>query len=367
MSNIARSYALSAADRTLLVMPLFHVHGLVGALLATLGAGGSMVVQWPKFSARAFWPNFVDHGCTWYTAVPTIHQILLKNADADFKGKGRLRFIRSCSSALAAPVLEQLERRFGAPVLEAYAMSEAAHQMTTNPLPPAAHKPASVGRPYGLQLAILRHGSVKAGPDGVTLVGERAPHGTPGEVVVRGRNVTAGYWRNPEATAASFVLLPEHDPAAGALGAGHPAHPPLPADVPPPTGPWFRTGDEGYLDAEGYVFLTGRIKELINRGGEKIARAEVDAALLAHPAVGEAVAFGVDDAHYGQIVHAAVVLRDGASATEADLVAFVRQRLAPFKVPAKVHLATSLPRTATGKIQRKAVGEHFQRAAPAKL
>ena len=160
MRNISSSYALTAADRTLLVMPLFHVHGLVGALLATLAAGGSMAVQWPKFSARAFWPNFLQHGCTWYTAVPTMHQILLKNADADFSSKGHLRFIRSCSSALAAPVLAELERRFGAPVLEAYAMSEAAHQMSTNPLPPAAHKPASVGKPVGLQMAILRHGSI---------------------------------------------------------------------------------------------------------------------------------------------------------------------------------------------------------------
>ena len=373
MYNIARAYALTPADRTLLVMPLFHVHGLVGALLATLAAGASAVVQWPKFSARSFWPLCTAHQCTWYTAVPTMHQILLKHAAADFVPQPQLRFIRSCSSALPAPVLAEVEARFGAPVLEAYAMSEAAHQMTTNPLPPAPHKPASVGRPVGLQLAILQHGTVRSVGGG--LEGDRAAHGTPGEVVVRGRNVFAGYWHNPDANATACVTLPETGAGVGPAGAGHPAHPPFAPGVPLPAPgtPWMRTGDEGYLDQDGYVFLTGRIKELIKRGGESISPPEIDAVLLAHPAVAEAVTFGVDDAHYGQVVHAAIVLKDDAAAagarapTEADILAFVRQRLAPAKVPVQLYMVRDLPRTATGKLQRKAVGEHFAKRPAPKL
>lgn len=261
--------------------------------------------------------------------MPTLHQILLRHAKTDFTGRGKLRFIRSASASLPGPVLHELESTFGAPVLEAYAMSEASHQMTTNPLPPQAHKLNSVGKPVGLEVTVLRHGDL-----GKELVGERAKVNERGEVVIRGVNVMKGYWNNPEANATSFVTF-----KGDAV-------------------PWFRTGDEGYLDEEGYLFLTGRIKELINRAGEKFAPSEIDAAILEHPGVLEAVAFAVPDELYGQNVHCAVVLRDThANTSSDDIRAFLKGKLATFKVPAHVYIVKEMPRTATGKIQRKVISE----------
>jgi acyl-CoA synthetase (AMP-forming)/AMP-acid ligase II len=252
--------------------------------------------------------------------VPTIHQVLLSRADADgAPAQSNFRFIRSCSSALAPATLAQLEARFGAPVLEAYAMTEASHQMTSNPLPPAARKPGSVGRGTNVDVAIMDE------------EGNLLPAGTPGEVVVRGPNVTAGYHNNPEANAAAF------------------------------THGWFRTGDRGVLDAEGYLTLIGRIKELINRGGEKISPLEVDAALLAHPAVAEAATYGAPDPKYGEEVHAAVVLR--GEATVEQLQAFCRGRLADFKVPRVIHLTRELPKGPTGKVQRRFLAAAFARTS----
>ena len=309
ITNIAHHYQLTPADTGLVVMPLFHVHGLIGATLAPLSAGGTLVVP-PRFSAAAFWPAVRAHNVTWYSAVPTIHQVLLSRADADgAPAQSGFRFIRSCSAALAPATMARLEERFGAPVLEAYAMTEAAHQMTSNPLPPAARKPGSVGRGTNVDVAIMDEA-------GVLL-----PVGAPGEVVVRGPNVTRGYHNNPEANAAAF------------------------------THGWFRTGDRGVLDAAGYVTLIGRIKELINRGGEKISPLEVDAVLLAHPAVAEAATFGAPDAKYGEEVHAAVVLK--AAATAEELLAHCRDRLADFKVPKVLHVVTELPKGPTGKVQRR--------------
>lgn len=312
--NIAATYALTPADKSLIVMPLFHVHGLLGATLSTLSSGGTAVIP-PRFAAGSFWPLIAAHGVTWYSAVPTIHQILLSRADADGAPQKGLRFIRSCSSALAPVVLQQLEARFGAPVLEAYGMTEAAHQMASNPLPPAAHKAGTVGPGTGVQITILDK------------EGNELPAGTQGEVSIRGVNVMKGYNNNPEANASSF------------------------------TNGWFRTGDQGFLDRDGYLTLTGRIKELINRGGEKISPLEVDAALLEHPAVAEAVCFGVADAKYGEEVHAAVVLR--ATASPEDIQCFCQNRLADFKIPKRIHVTDALPRTATGKIQRRHVATHF--------
>jgi acyl-CoA synthetase (AMP-forming)/AMP-acid ligase II len=247
--------------------------------------------------------------------VPTIHQILLGRADQDNAPRGGLRFIRSCSSALAPAVFHQLEERFGAPVLEAYGMTEASHQMSSNPLPPAKRKPGSVGQGTGVDIAILDEN------------GNVLPRGRQGEVCIRGANVMRGYNNNPEANAAAF------------------------------TAGFFRTGDQGFLDDNGYLTLTGRIKELINRGGEKISPLEVDAALLEHPAVAEAVCFAAPDAKYGEEVQAAVVLK--ADATPEAIQAFCRARLADFKVPKKIYLIQQLPRTATGKIQRRHVAAHF--------
>jgi acyl-CoA synthetase (AMP-forming)/AMP-acid ligase II len=309
--NIAGHYRLSPDDTGLVVMPLFHVHGLIGATLAPLWAGGTLVVP-PRFSAGTFWPSVRVHRITWYSAVPTIHQVLISRADADgAPAQSGFRFIRSCSAALAPATLAQLESRFGAPVLEAYAMTEASHQMTSNPLPPAVHKPDSVGRGANVDVAIMDE------------AGNLLPAGTPGEVVVRGPNVTRGYHNNPEANAAVF------------------------------TNGWFRTGDRGVLDGDGYLTLIGRIKELINRGGEKISPLEVDAVLLAHPAVAEAATFGAPDPKYGEEVHAAVVLK--GTATTEELLAHCRACLADFKVPKVLHLTKELPRTATGKVQRRHV------------
>jgi acyl-CoA synthetase (AMP-forming)/AMP-acid ligase II len=313
--NIAAHYRLTPADTGLVVMPLFHVHGLIGATLAPLFAGGAVVVP-PRFSAGAFWPAAQAHRVTWYSCSPTIHQILLARADSDdAPSSSGFRFIRSCSAALAPATLAQLENRFGAPVLEAYAMTEASHQMCSNPLPPHAHKPGTVGRGTNVDVAIMDEG------------GALLPTGTQGEVVVRGPNVTRGYHNNPEANAVSF------------------------------TKGWFRTGDRGVLDGEGYLTLVGRIKELINRGGEKISPLEIDVVLLAHPAVLEVATFAAPDPKYGEEVHVAVVLK--GSATIEELQAHCRSRLADFKVPKVVYVTNELPRTATGKVLRRHVAATF--------
>jgi acyl-CoA synthetase (AMP-forming)/AMP-acid ligase II len=309
--NIARHYQLSPADTSLVVMPLFHVHGLIGVTLSSLFAGGSIMVP-PRFSASAFWPAVRAYRVTWYSAAPTIHQVLLQRAEQDeAPARSGFRFIRSCSSALAAVTMAQLEERFGAPVIEAYAMTEASHQMTANPLPPGTRKPGTVGRGTSVEVAIMDES------------GTLLPAGTPGEVVVRGPNVISGYHNNPEANRSSF------------------------------TNGWFRTGDRGVLDADGYLTLIGRIKELINRGGAKISPLEVDAVLLAHPAVAEAASFGAPDAKYGEEVHAAVVLK--GEATAEALQSFCRDRLADYKVPKVVYLVKELPKGPTGKVQRRFV------------
>jgi acyl-CoA synthetase (AMP-forming)/AMP-acid ligase II len=314
IANIAATYQLTPRDRSLIVMPLFHVHGLIGATLSTLHTGGAVVVP-AKFSAGSFWPIASKYAVTWYSAVPTIHQILLGRADQDDAPRGGLRFIRSCSSALAPAVFQQLEGRFGAPVLEAYGMTEAAHQMASNPLPPGLRKPGFVGRGTGVDIVIRDE------------QGRRLPPGKQGEVTIRGDNVMQGYLNNPEANATSFCEG------------------------------YFRTGDQGVLDESGYLTLTGRLKELINRGGEKISPLEVDAALLEHPAVAEAVSFAAPDAKYGEEVHAAVVLR--GEATAAEIQAFCLKKLADFKIPKVIHVTGAVPRTATGKIQRRHVAAHF--------
>jgi acyl-CoA synthetase (AMP-forming)/AMP-acid ligase II len=309
VQRIARHYALTPEDRSLIVMPLFHVHGLIGAALSTLASGGAVIVP-PRFSASEFWRLAGEHRATWYSAVPTIHQVLLARADSDGAPRGGLRFIRSCSAALAPATLEQLERRFGAPVLEAYGMTEAAHQVASNPLPPSAHKAGTVG----------------CGTAEVAIVNEAGRHlaaNTPGEVVVRGPNVMQGYRNNPQANEAAFF------------------------------DGWFRTGDQGTLDDEGYLRLIGRIKELINRGGEKISPAEIDAVLLEHPAVAEAAAFAIPDSKYGEEVSAAVVLK--ADAGEKELKEHCHRELADFKVPKTIHIVAALPKGATGKIQRRAL------------
>ena len=314
LENIRNTYALTPDDVAMVVMPLFHVHGLLGVALSTLSSGGSIVIP-SRFSASAFWPLRKATGATWYSAVPTIHKVLLDRADDDGAPRESFRFIRSCSAALAPSTLEGAEARFGAPVLEAYGMTEASHQMSSNPLPPGERLPGSVGSGTGVQIGVMDE------------AGALLPSSERGEVVIKGPNVMSGYRDNPAANAEAF------------------------------SGGWFRTGDQGYLSDTGYLTLTGRLKELINRGGEKIPPIEVDAALLLHPAVAEAVCFGVPDAKYGEAVHAAVVL--SGDCEEADLRSFCGERLAAFKVPDRVYIVDELPRTATGKVQRRHVAARF--------
>ncbi|MEP7351866.1 MAG: acyl--CoA ligase [Acidobacteriota bacterium] len=313
--NIVATYDLTANDVALCVMPLFHVHGLVASTISTLSSGGTLVVP-SKFNALSFWRTVRDFNVTWYSAVPTIHSMLLTRAgDERPQGSEGLRFIRSCSAALPAEMMAKMESIFGAPVLEAYGMTEASHQMASNPLPPHDHKGGSVGKATGIQIGIM---------DGdLNLVAQ----GTRGEVVIMGPNVVDGYENNPDANATSYK------------------------------DGWFRTGDQGYLDEHGYLFLTGRLKEMINRGGEKIGPREIDEALLLHPAVAEAVAFGVPHKSWGEEVAAAVTLKEGEAATEADILAFCKERLADFKRPKKIYIVEKIPRTATGKIQRGAVAK----------
>ena len=295
-------------------MPLFHVHGLLAALLTPLHASSSVIIP-PRFSASDFWHDFNTYGATWYTAVPTIHQILLKNPPRD---KPKIRFIRSCSSPLSPHVLGQLQETFEAPVLEAYAMTEAAHQMTSNPLPPASCKPGSVGIGQGVEVAILDADN------------KEVSQSSEGEISIRGANVTKGYLNNPAANAESFT-----------------------------PGGFFRTGDQGRIDPEGYVTITGRIKELINKGGEKISPIELDNVLARHPGVAEAVSFAVDDEKYGQDIGVAIVVKDGEKLDEQELKRWMAEKVARFKMPKKVYLSATMPKTPTGKIQRRMVAQEM--------
>ncbi|EAT87765.1 hypothetical protein HBI56_119120 [Parastagonospora nodorum] len=313
MKNIQGTYELTPKDRTMLVMPLFHVHGLLAGFLAPLASGGSVVVPL-KFSATVFWKDFAEHKANWYTAVPTIHQILLKNPIPS--PKPEIRFIRSCSSPLSPKTFHELEKALGAPVLEAYAMTEAAHQMTSNPLPPGQRKPGSVGLGQGVEVKILND------------AGDEVPQGKEAEICIRGENVTKGYLNNPSANASSFTK-----------------------------GGFFRTGDQGLMDADGYVIITGRIKELINKGGEKISPIELDNVIAQHPAVSEAVSFAIEDEMYGQDVGLAIVLKDGQTLNEGELRAWMSERLSKFKLAKKVFFTDIMPKTATGKIQRRLVAE----------
>ncbi|MGH7639758.1 MAG: AMP-binding protein [Candidatus Dormibacteria bacterium] len=312
IGNIGRHYQLSSDDVSLCLMPLFHVHGLLASALATLAEGGTVVVP------RGFQPMQVrrlleEHRPTWFSASPTPHRLILMRLGKAARGRERLRFVRSCSSALARAQLEAMEEAFGVPVLEAYGMTEASHQMASNPLPPGRRQPGTVGRGTGVDIATMDN------------AGHLLTTGEAGEVVIRGPNVIDGYEGNPDANRASF------------------------------TEGWFRTGDLGRLDADGVLTLAGRLKEMINRGGEKIAPAEVDQVLESHPAVAEAVAFGIAHPVWGEEVAAAVVL--SREVEKQQLAAHCRERLADFKVPTTFFFVEAIPKTPTGKVQRRLVRE----------
>ncbi|HYM70183.1 MAG TPA: AMP-binding protein [bacterium] len=322
--SIAATLRLDRRDRCLNVMPLYHIHGLIGATLSTLTASASIACP-PGFDEAAFFAWLDEFRPSWYTAVPTIHQAILARAAecASVVARCPLRFIRSCSAALPPQVMTELERVFGVPVLEAYGMTEASHQISSNPLPPLPRKTGSVGTATGCDAAIMDEA-------GVLL-----PPGAIGEIVIRGPGVTRGYANDAEATSKAFV------------------------------NGWFRTGDQGLLDADGYLFIRGRLKEIINRGGMKISPREVEEVLLDHPDVVQAVAFGVPHRALGENVAAAVVMRKDAAATEVDLRQFAATRLADFRVPSRILLVDVLPVGATGKLQRAQMADRFASALSA--
>lgn len=317
--HIRSSLALEPEDRCLNVMPLFHIHGLIAAVAASLSAGASIWCA-PGFDALRFFGWMRDADPTWYTAVPTMHQAILSRAgrNGDVIAAARLRFLRSSSASLPAQVMLALNETFGAPVIEGYGMTEAAHQMASNPLPPRAQKPGSVG--------------IEAGP--LVRIADEAENrliDSIGEVVISGPNVTPGYEGNPEANAKNFF------DADGRR--------------------WFRTGDQGGFDAEGYLSLTGRLKEIINRGGEKISPLEVDGVLMDHPGVAQVVTFALPHPKLGEEVAAALVLREGHNASEADIRAFAAQKMADFKVPRRIIILDEIPKGATGKMVRIGLAE----------
>ncbi len=309
--HIASALSLAPKDRCLNIMPLFHIHGLIAAVLSSLGAGASVSCT-PGFNALRFFAWLEEVKPTWYTAVPTMHQTILARLgrNTETAKSAKLRLIRSSSASLPPQVMTELEAAFGCPVIESYGMTEASHQMASNALPPGKRKPGAVGLPAGPKVAIMDE------------AGGFLPQGAIGEVVIQGPNVTAGYDNNPDANLKAF------------------------ADG------WFRTGDQGRFDEDGFLFLTGRLKEIINRGGEKISPIEVDTILMDHPAVEQVVTFAIPHSKLGEEVGAVVVLRPGVEATERELRDFVAKRAADFKVPRKIVFVTEIPKGATGKLQR---------------
>jgi len=310
--NIRQALAFTAEDRGLNIMPLFHIHGLIAGILAPLSAGGQVSCT-PGFNALKFFGWMGEVRPTWYTAVPTMHQAILARAgrNKEVIDANPLRFIRSSSSSMPPQVMKEIEDVFGAPLIEAYGMTEASHQMASNPLPPRPHYAGSVGLAAGPEIAIVDD------------EGEPLPAGEIGEIVIRGDNVMAGYENNDKANAEAFTKQG-----------------------------WFRTGDQGSLTPEGYLSLTGRLKEIINRGGEKISPREVDEILMDHPAVSQCVTFAMPHDKLGEDVAAAIVLREGQTLAEKELRGFAQERLAAFKVPAKILILDEIPKGATGKLQR---------------
>ena len=316
--NIAITLELTPEDRCLNIMPLSHVHGLVGALLSSMIAGSSIVCT-PGLDPEKFFTYLESYRPTWYTAVPAMHQAILARAETnrDIISRCRLRFIRSSSAPLPPETMQKLEKVFAVPLIEAYGMTEASHQIASNPLPPGIRKPRSVGLSTGTEIGVMDE------------KGDLLPHESIGEVAIRGAAITSGYINEPDAHGNRF----KHG--------------------------WFMTGDRGYLDADHYLFLTGRLDETINRGGEKISPREIDEVLREHPAVAEAMAFPVPHRTLGQDIAAAVVLRQKAFATVAEIQRFAVARLADFKMPRQIFIVDSIPRTFAGKIQRNQLAEKF--------
>ena len=314
-ANIIHTIGLGPDYRCLNVMPLFHIHGLVACVLASLGAGGNTVCT-NAFSAPRFLEWLEKFEPSWYSAVPTMHQAVLGEVNVPVNSS--LRFIRSSSAALPPPVMKSLEEIFGVPVIESYGMTEATHQMASNPLPPGKRKPGSVGIAAGPEICILDEEN------------RILSQGETGEISIRGLNVTRGYKNNETANASAF------------------------------TNGWFRTGDQGYLDSEGYLFLTCRFKEMINRGGENIAPREIDEALLTHAEIKQAVGFAVPHSSLGEDVAAAVILETGSTLDESAIREYAMTQLPDFKVPSRVVILDDIPKGPTGKLQRIGLAEKLK-------
>ncbi len=316
--NISKSLKLSEVDHCLNIMPLFHIHGLIAILAASIRSGASICAS-NGFNALKFLELAKSEKITWYSGVPTMHQAILLRAEKNLElAKNlNLRLIRSSSASLPPAVFEKLNNVFGCSVIEAYGMTEATHQMTSNPLPPKKQKPGFVGIPAGPEVCIMDE------KDKILDQGET------GEVCIKGDNVTLGYDNNPEANKNSF------------------------------TNGWFRTGDQGYFDQNGYLKISGRLKEIINKGGEKISPLEVDNVLMDHPLIEQAVCFGYEDKMLGENIAAAIIVKEGKNCSETDVKTYAQEKLAKFKIPKKIFFVNEIPKGATGKLQRNVLAKNF--------
>ncbi len=316
--NISKSLELSKIDHCLNIMPLFHIHGLI-AILATSMKVGASVCASNGFNAIKFLELAKSEKITWYSGVPTMHQAILLRTEKNLElAKDlKLRFLRSSSASLPPAIFKKLNSIFKCPVIEAYGMTEATHQMTSNPLPPKIQKPGLVGIPAGPDVCIM--------DDNDKILNQ----GEIGEVCIKGNNVTLGYEKNPEANKKSF------------------------------SNGWFRTGDQGYFDQDGYLKISGRLKEIINKGGEKISPLEVDNILMDHPLIEQAVCFGYEDKMLGEEIAAAIIVKEGQNFSEIDVKNYAEEKLAKFKIPKKIFFVNEIPKGATGKLQRNILAKNF--------
>ncbi len=316
--NISKSLNLTDKDHCLNIMPLFHIHGLIAVLAASMKAGASVCAS-SGFNALKFLDYAKREKITWYSGVPTMHQAILMRADKNLETAKQLnlRFLRSSSASLPPAVFEKLNEVFNCPVIEAYGMTEATHQMTSNPLPPKSQKPGFVGIPAGPEVCIM------------DINNKILNQGEEGEVCIKGENVTSGYENNPDANKNSF------------------------------SNGWFRTGDQGYFDKDGYLKISGRLKEIINKGGEKISPLEVDNILMNHPNIEQAVCFGYEDKMLGEDIASAIIIKEGKKCTEDDIKIYANEKLAKFKIPKKIFFVNEIPKGATGKLQRNTLAKKF--------
>ncbi|HYC36114.1 MAG TPA: AMP-binding protein [Usitatibacter sp.] len=318
---ISEEHRLGSGDRVSAILPLYHINAFAVTMLAPLAHGGSLAMP-PKFSAGRFWEMATRFECTWINMVPTIVSFLLEGPAPPREETRRIRFCRSASAPLPPEHLLAFQEKFGIGVIETMGLTETVAPAFSNPYEPGRRKVGSVGRPSGCEARVVDE------------KGNELPDGTAGEIVIRGPQVTVGYYKNEAATAAAFF-----------------------ADG------WLRTGDIGVRDADGYFFITGRIKELIIKGGENIAPREIDEVLLRHPAVLDAAAVGVPDRHYGQEIVACVIRREGVACTDEDLRAFCNQHLGRYKTPRAILFVDELPRGPSGKVQRLKLLDLFSAAA----